>query len=72
MPVSWTGTLQQYAGRLHREHAIKIDVRIVDIVDAGHPAFRRMRDRRLLGCRAMGYSIREDGDEAKSCAMDCL
>lgn len=21
MPVSWKGTLQQYAGRLHREHA---------------------------------------------------
>src|SRR5213593_2452397 len=23
MPVSWKGTLQQYAGRLHREHATK-------------------------------------------------
>ncbi len=21
MPISWKGTLQQYAGRLHREHA---------------------------------------------------
>lgn len=28
MPVSWKGTLQQYAGRLHREHATKSDVRI--------------------------------------------
>ncbi len=33
MPVSWKGTLQQYAGRLHREHATKTDVRITDVVD---------------------------------------
>jgi superfamily II DNA or RNA helicase len=38
MPVSWKGTLQQYAGRLHREHAGKTDVRIIDFVDTGHPA----------------------------------
>jgi hypothetical protein len=36
MPVSWKGTLQQYAGRLHREHASKTDVRIIDFVDTGH------------------------------------
>ena len=30
MPISWKGTLQQYAGRLHREHADKKDVRIYD------------------------------------------
>ncbi len=35
MPVSWKGTLQQYAGRLHREHATKTDVRIIDFVDTG-------------------------------------
>lgn len=38
MPISWKGTLQQYAGRLHREHATKTDVRIIDLVDIGHPA----------------------------------
>ncbi len=72
MPVSWKGTLQQYAGRLHREHATKIDVRIVDFVDTGHPALRRMWDKRQRGYRAMGYSIREDSDELKSCAIDSL
>jgi superfamily II DNA or RNA helicase len=36
MPISWKGTLQQYAGRLHREHADKTHVRIVDFVDSGH------------------------------------
>jgi len=57
MPVSWKGTLQQYAGRLHREHATKTDVRIVDFVDTGHPALLKMWDKRQRGYRAMGYRI---------------
>jgi superfamily II DNA or RNA helicase len=60
MPVSWKGTLQQYAGRLHREHAAKTDVRVIDFVDTGHPALLRMWDKRQRGYRAMGYSIRAD------------
>lgn len=59
MPVSWKGTLQQYAGRLHREHATKTDVRIVDFVDAGHPALLRMWGKRQHGYRAMGYRMVE-------------
>ncbi|MDP1647238.1 MAG: hypothetical protein Q8M01_03425 [Rubrivivax sp.] len=57
MPVSWKGTLQQYAGRLHREHASKTDVRIIDFVDTGHPALLRMWDKRQRGYRAMGYRL---------------
>jgi len=57
MPVSWKGTLQQYAGRLHREHATKTDVRIIDFVDAGHPALLRMWNKRQRGYRAMGYRV---------------
>lgn len=60
MPVSWKGTLQQYAGRLHREHATKTDVRIIDFVDAGHPALLRMWDKRQRGYRAMGYRVGSD------------
>lgn len=59
MPVSWKGTLQQYAGRLHREHATKTDVRIIDFVDTGHPALLRMWDKRQRGYRAMGYRIKD-------------
>jgi superfamily II DNA or RNA helicase len=67
MPVSWKGTLQQYAGRLHREHAGKADVRIIDFVDTGHPALLRMWDKRQRGYRVMGYRMgrdinHEDGD----------
>jgi hypothetical protein len=57
MPISWKGTLQQYAGRLHREHASKTDVRIIDFVDTGHPALLRMWDKRQRGYRAMGYAV---------------
>ncbi|MBI3902483.1 MAG: DEAD/DEAH box helicase family protein [Nitrosomonadales bacterium] len=59
MPISWKGTLQQYAGRLHREHAFKTDVRIYDYVDTGHPVLMRMWDRRQRGYKAMGYVIGE-------------
>jgi superfamily II DNA or RNA helicase len=55
MPISWKGTLQQYAGRLHREHTTKTDVRIIDFVDTSHPALLRMWDKRQRGYQAMGY-----------------
>ncbi len=54
MPISWKGTLLQYAGRLHREHATKTDVRIIDFVDTGHPALLRMWDKRQRGYRGDG------------------
>ena len=57
MPVSWKGTLQQYAGRLHREQVNKSRVRIIDFVDTGHPALLRMWGKRQRGYRAMGYRI---------------
>ena len=59
MPVSWKGTLQQYAGRLHREHATKTDVRVIDFVDTAHPALLQMWEKRQRGYRAMGYRIAE-------------
>lgn len=37
LPVSWRGILRQYAGRLHREHALKSDVRVYDYVDSSVP-----------------------------------
>lgn len=60
MPISWKGTLQQYAGRLHREHTTKSDVRIIDFIDTGHPALRRMWEKRRRGYQLMGYRV-EDG-----------
>jgi len=42
MPISWKGTLQQYAGRLHREHSEKRDVRIYDYIEHDQPKLARM------------------------------
>ena len=60
MPISWKGTLQQYAGRLHREHGDKQDVRIYDYVEEDQPQLARMWDRRRRGYTAMGYRIKAD------------
>lgn len=59
MPISWKGTLQQYAGRLHREHVDKSEVRIYDYIDSTVPALARMYEKRTRGYRAMGYEINE-------------
>ncbi len=58
MPISWKGTLQQYAGRLHREHSDKQDVRIYDYVEYDQPKLARMWIKRERGYRAMGYKVR--------------
>jgi superfamily II DNA or RNA helicase len=57
MPVSWKGTLVQYAGRLHRKHQGKAEVRMMDYVDRNVPMLARMFDKRMRGYRAMGYSM---------------
>ena len=61
MPISWQGTLQQYAGRLHRVHADKIDIRIYDYVERDNMQLHRMWKKRRAGYVAMGYQIIEDG-----------
>lgn len=66
MPISWKGTLQQYAGRLHREHADKTDVQIIDFVDTGHPALVRMWEKRQQGYRAIGYRMAADACQAEA------
>ncbi len=65
MPVSWKGTLVQYAGRLHRIHAGKAEVRIYDYVDRNSPTLMRMFYKRLRGYRAMGYKPPDTAESAK-------
>lgn len=55
-PISWKGSLQQYAGRLHRSHANKQDVQIYDYVDIQVPILMSMYRKRVKGYRVMGYS----------------
>lgn len=54
-PISWSGTLQQYAGRLHRSHANKEEVQIYDYVDLQVPMLMAMFRKRVKGYRKMGY-----------------
>jgi superfamily II DNA or RNA helicase len=55
MPISWRGTLSQYAGRLHRRHASKRDVIIYDYVDEKEPILMKMATRREAGYQSLGY-----------------
>lgn len=57
LPVSWRGTVAQYAGRLHRIHDSKREVRIFDYADLEAPMLARMFDRRCRGYEALGYKI---------------
>jgi superfamily II DNA or RNA helicase len=55
MPISWKGTLIQYAGRLHRLHPGKKEVRIYDYLDSNVQVLVKMFNKRLKGYQAMGY-----------------
>lgn len=69
LPISWTGTLQQYAGRLHRDHASKTDILIYDYVEQDHPQLYRMWEKRQRGYRAMGYRVDADQQQFR---LGCL
>ena len=58
MPISWKGTLAQYAGRLHRNYEGKSEVRIYDYVDVHVPVLERMYHKRIKGYTELGYQIK--------------
>jgi superfamily II DNA or RNA helicase len=57
LPISWRGTLTQYAGRLHRLNVAKKEVIIYDYVDFDVPVLARMHGKRRAGYKALGYEI---------------
>nr|MDT0253129.1 hypothetical protein [Endozoicomonas sp.] len=57
LPVSWKGTLAQYAGRIHREHEGKTEVVIYDYTDSAVPMLARMKQRREKGYKNLGYVV---------------
>lgn len=57
LPISWRGTLTQYAGRLHRLNAAKKEVIIYDYVDFEVPVLARMYGKRRASYKALGYEI---------------
>ncbi|MGA7608545.1 MAG: DEAD/DEAH box helicase family protein [Anaerolineales bacterium] len=57
LPISWRGTLTQYAGRLHRLNTAKKEVIIFDYVDFEVPVLAKMYARRRAGYKSIGYEI---------------
>ncbi len=60
MPIAFKGKVIQYAGRLHRKHHAKTDIRIYDYVDEKVSALAAMYKKRLKAYKIMGYEIKED------------
>jgi len=58
MPSSFKGRIVQYAGRLHRYHHTKHDVRIYDYVDTQLPVLERMFKRRVKTYKLLGYEVK--------------
>ena len=63
LPISWKGSLAQYAGRIHRQTEGKDKVVIYDYVDIALPTLQRMFQRRTKGYDAMGYTMTEDNEQ---------
>jgi superfamily II DNA or RNA helicase len=70
MPISWKGTLQQYAGRLHRLYKTKKEVKIYDYVDIQVRMLEKMYQKRLDGYASMGYKAK--GEELNGTALDII
>ena len=61
MPVSWRGTLAQYAGRLHRLNDAKREVVIYDYADLEVSVLARMYAKRRAGYKSLGYVLETSG-----------
>ena len=70
MPISWKGTLVQYAGRLHRLHEGKREVRIYDYIDSSSEMLERMYQKRLNGYASLGYTVGSGESEAHDLIYD--
>jgi regulator of replication initiation timing len=66
MPVAWKGTVQQYAGRLHRLYQNKSEVQIYDYVDVHVGVLERMYQKRLKGYASIGYAAKGDSKPFES------
>jgi superfamily II DNA or RNA helicase len=70
MPISWKGTLQQYAGRLHRLCTDKSEVQVYDYVDIHVRMLEKMYNKRLSGYASIGY--RAKGESTATDSVDVI
>ena len=57
LPISWSGRVKQYAGRLHRNYHEKKEIRIYDYLDQQIDLVMKMYRKRCKGYRSRGYEI---------------
>ncbi|MBQ9604568.1 MAG: hypothetical protein IJR45_04045 [Firmicutes bacterium] len=57
MPISWSGNVEQYAGRLNRDFDSKKNVIIYDYIDGHIPMLERMYQKRLRTYKKIGFDI---------------
>ena len=57
MPISWKGTLTQYAGRLNRDYEGKKSIIIYDYADIKVPVLEKMYKKRLKGYKLLHYEL---------------
>jgi superfamily II DNA or RNA helicase len=66
MPISWKGTVAQYAGRLNRAREGKSEITIYDYADLNVPMLKRMFQRRLRSYKQLGYTINDEQENASN------
>ena len=64
-PIAWAGSVEQYAGRLHRDYAGKSEVIIYDYVDCYVRVLEKMYHKRLRAYKNIGYEICTDMADKK-------
>lgn len=72
MPISWKGTLAQYAGRLHRNCEGKSEVCIHDYADIFVPMLDRMYHKRISGYSELGYRLKGSDNNVDSIVYTAL
>lgn len=64
-PIAWEGNVEQYAGRLHRAYAGKMEIVIYDYVDSHVHVLDQMFRKRLRAYKKIGYTITEQPSAVK-------
>lgn len=62
MPISYSGRLSQYVGRLHRDYDDKQLVKVYDYVDINVKVLQNMFNKRLKAYKTEGYKTIENND----------
>ena len=61
LPISWKGTLQQYVGRIMREHEDKHSIEVYDYIDINFDKLKKMFLKRKRAYKNLGFKIIDFG-----------